>query len=617
MSNIQLKSYDDKTGQVIGDVFPITKAENVNFENSDNLQQLLDDGKLKGDTGTPGVDGREIEIRKHENNIEWKYSSNKPTIIDFSSKNVVSVTYKDDTITKLMFVDKPSKAKFAQIKTVTIHGADNDGNFISNINPSINTAPPGVKFEFLGKFDPTLGAIDISNKQEIDSNVSIQTAIDGAISQFTNEKITNIPMIKLWLYFLDENKEEIKEIHVKYVISNDINSWQPIVSLSEITGPTGEKGEQGIQGEQGLQGIQGPTGVQGPKGDTGAQGIQGIQGIQGPTGEKGEIGERGEIGPQGPKGDTGAQGAQGPTGPKGDKGDAGEQGIQGQQGPIGPTGPQGAQGQAGEKGEQGIQGVKGDTGEQGPIGPKGDTGEQGIQGLKGDAGEQGPQGIQGPTGPQGAQGEQGPTGEKGEQGIQGLKGDPGQQGPQGIQGPTGAQGPKGDTGEQGPKGDTGEQGPQGPEADMTNYYNKLETENKIKELITSSVKPVGGSLYRYIPSGIEDKTVVVVATGTGITATRTDTSVTLAIPEDVLLSNVQFRLDSAAMTAGIKVVLDIGAGASYNADDYSIPVSSIFVDNEGGRAQRQGIACNCNLGPGKYEFTGWPVSQSMMVKCVF
>ena len=285
-------------------------------------------------------------------------------------------------------------------------------------------------------------------------------------------------MIQLWVYLLDENKEQIKEVIVKYIISDDTNNWKTIVPLSEIMGPTGEKGETGIQGEQGIQG---------PKGDTGEKGEQGFQGIQGPTG------------PQGPKG------------------------IQGDQGPIGPTGE---------------------------VGP------------------------------------QGPTGEKGEQGLQG------------IQGPT---------------------GPQGPTADMTNYYNKTETENKIKELISSDdgLKPIGGTLYRYIPSGIEDKTVVVVATGSGITATRTDTSVTLTIPEGVLLSNVQFRLDGAAMTAGIKVVLDIGAGASYNADDYSIPVLSIFVDNEGGRAQRQGIACNCNLGPGKYELTGWPVSQSMMVKCAF
>ena len=62
------------------------------------------------------------------------------------------------------------------------------------------------------------------------------------------------------------------------------------------------------------------------------------------------------------------------------------------------------------------------------------------------------------------------------------------QGPQGVQGPAGPQGPKGDTGAtgpQGPKGETGATGPQGPKgedgtpADLSDYYTKEETDEKI------------------------------------------------------------------------------------------------------------------------------------------
>lgn len=103
-------------------------------------------------------------------------------------------------------------------------------------------------------------------------------------------------------------------------------TWNDLVTLTEITGAQGERGEQG------------------PKGDPGATGAQGEQGIQGPAG------------PAGPQGEPG---------PKGEPGEKGEQGIQGLQGP---TGPQGEPGIQGEKGETGAQGERGQVGEPGKDG---------------------------------------------------------------------------------------------------------------------------------------------------------------------------------------------------------------------------------------------------------
>ena len=118
-------------------------------------------------------------------------------------------------------------------------------------------------------------------------------------------------------------------------------------------------------------------------------------------------------------------------------------------------------GPAGPKGEQGPKGETGATGPQGPIGETGPKGEQGLQGLPG---------------------ERGPAGPKGDKGD---KGDPGEQGPQGLKGD------KGEQGEQGPQGPRGEQGPAGTPADLSDYYTRTETDEKISEEISKA--QIGGN----------------------------------------------------------------------------------------------------------------------------
>ena len=77
-------------------------------------------------------------------------------------------------------------------------------------------------------------------------------------------------------------------------------------------------------------------------------------------------------------------------------------------------------------------------------------------------------------GPQGPKGDTGPKGERGIQGPQGEQGPKGEQGPQGLQGPKGEQGPKGDKGEP------------GTPADMSDYYTKTQTDERITEEIAKA-----------------------------------------------------------------------------------------------------------------------------------
>lgn len=287
----------------------------------------------KGDTGTagmPGLNGNEIELKKGETHLEWRYTTNKATIVDFKSKTAQSIVNKEDTVTNLILSNIPYKAKYAQIKTITVFGADENGTPIGNINPSINTMPPGTTFDKFAGFDPSKGPIDISNKSIIEGNMVIQNVIDQSLAEFQNEKVKQIYRIELWLYFLNADREEINLVSVKYDINQDSpvmrstsNPWRQLVPLTEITGPKGDKGEIGPQGETGAKGDAFKYSDFSP---------EQLQELKGPKGDRGEVGPQGETGPKGEPGEQGPQGPAGETGPKGDKGLTGAQGQRGADG---------------------------------------------------------------------------------------------------------------------------------------------------------------------------------------------------------------------------------------------------------------------------------------------
>ena len=467
----------------------------------------------QGKTGIPGINGREIELRKHEGNIEWGYNTNVYSVVDYKSEFAQNFVNPEDTLTKLILTNIPGKAKYAQIKTITIFGADAEGNHIANANPSINTATPGTTFPHFAGFDPTKGVFDISKIAEIEGNMPVKEMMDETLKMFAGTTVTQIYRMNLWVYFLDENKDEIKLVTVKYDINNTNTvktvdrQWNQLVSLTEIKGDQGPQGEAGTPGEQGPQGEQG---IQGPKGETGEQGPAGADGANGKSAyeiavEQGFEGAediwlaslKGEQGIQGPKGETGEQGPQGPAGKDGTsvtikdsvptadeleafKGEAkvGDGYITENDGHLHVFNGTEFKDVGEIRGPQGIQGPKGDKGDSFTYNDFTEDqlaalkGEQGIQGPKGETGEQGPKGTDGVNGKSAYEiaVEKGFEGAedawlaslKGETGAQGPQGETGEQGPQGAQG---IQGPKGEQGIQGLKGETGEQGPQGPKGE--------------------------------------------------------------------------------------------------------------------------------------------------------
>lgn len=203
----------------------------------------------KGATGYPGMDGSEIEFRKGVNAIEWRYSKERTSVADFNVQQTTMTLNGDNVLTKIELANIPSNIQYAQIKTVTIFGADAKGNELVNSNPSIITAPSGTKFEYFGGFDPTLGKIDISENKEIVGDALIQNIVNSELPSLKayNENVTKISRIKFWVYLIDSEGRDSKMTFVDcYINSHDVvtntklakvaeeDEWKELVTYSEL-----------------------------------------------------------------------------------------------------------------------------------------------------------------------------------------------------------------------------------------------------------------------------------------------------------------------------------------------------------------------------------------------
>lgn len=203
-------------------------------------------GKI-GKTGSPGVNSKEIELRKEGSNIEWRYSPNVEPLVDFTSRDTLILVNKTDTVTKLHLTNVPVKAVYAQIKTVTGFGINAEGKDVANVNPSINTMPSGTTFPYLFGFDPAKREYDITSNKEIEGNMVVQTAIDGLLKLFPSVcKVVAINKIELNVSILDKDKKEINMVEVKLIINDSLSrttnsQWNNLISLPEITGTRGSR----------------------------------------------------------------------------------------------------------------------------------------------------------------------------------------------------------------------------------------------------------------------------------------------------------------------------------------------------------------------------------------
>lgn len=246
-----------------GDAFTY---EDFTPEQLESLKGPKGDKGDRGVAGLPGTNGDTIELRKSATAIEWRYSKEKTSVADFNTEKTVMAVDGDNIISKMELANVPSNIQHVQIKTVTVYGADDKGNELLNANPSIDTAPPGMKFECFGGFDPTLGKININGKSEIEGNAIIQEIIEAQLPTLKsiNSNVTNISRIRFWVYLIDSNGSEAKRTFVECYINNhstnvsrtskanaETEEWNELVKLSDITGEAGIQGPKGTDGKDG------------------------------------------------------------------------------------------------------------------------------------------------------------------------------------------------------------------------------------------------------------------------------------------------------------------------------------------------------------------------------
>lgn len=192
-----------------------------------------------GKTGITGIDGREIELRKGVQNIEYRYSTNIVAKAQFNSVGTQIPVTENDVITRLDFYGYPIKCKFVKIKTVTLFGADENGRDVANINCSAKN-----DYQFLGMFNPHNEPTDISGDASINGTMNVSNVKQESLKTFESSGIVTVKLLKrirLWVYFLDQEKHEVgKEVFVDFDVdfkkSRSSNDWKPIIALQDITG---------------------------------------------------------------------------------------------------------------------------------------------------------------------------------------------------------------------------------------------------------------------------------------------------------------------------------------------------------------------------------------------
>lgn len=361
----------------------------------------------RGYTGSPGINGRSVKLRKHNGNIEWRLSDEVEPVVDFNSGSIFVPVGINDTITNLKLTNIVKGAVYAQVRTVTIHGVNSDGVEVGNINPSYSTAPSGTTFDFLAGFDPTKGALSIKTSTDILGNMLISTAVEGSVKQFPSSfNVVGVSRIQLSISLLDIDKLELRKVYVEFNIKEiqQEYEWNILVPLSEIQGSQGNSAtiQVGtvITGEPGTNAIVTNSGTE----------SEAVFNFTIPRGRDGVGGDGGEvvipnITATATTLDAGQQATVTKTGD--DRNISFNFGI-----------PRGEQGAAGDKGESGIDGksatiqigtvTTGESGTQASVTNSGDETNAIFnftipKGDRGNNGEQGATGVEGKSAYQSAQ----------------------------------------------------------------------------------------------------------------------------------------------------------------------------------------------------------------------
>ena len=284
-------------------------------------------------------------------------SRTKPADYVYTETEIKSYDYLERKLTE---IEEQGFSEETVAKAVEDYFGTNDTNFATKdyVDTAIGAIPtPDVS-----------GQINVHNTSST-AHSDIRAAIPTQVSQLNNDSnYATKEEVKAAVDAIDIPEVDFTGYATETYVDNQVATI-PVGPQGPV-GPVGPKGDKGDKGDRGPEG---PQGIQGEKGADGTMTFEDLTEEQRATlkGDKGDTGPQGPIGPQGPTGNTGPTGDTGPQGEKGDKGDKGDaftyedftaeqlaalvgpKGDKGDKGDTGETGPQGEQGPQGEKGEPG------------------------------------------------------------------------------------------------------------------------------------------------------------------------------------------------------------------------------------------------------------------------
>lgn len=180
-----------------------------------------------------------------------------------------------------------------------------------NPGPKGEQGPIGVSFHLLGSLDNQSQLSSISNPQENDAYIALDTG-NLHVYDIHYHQWINIGKIVGPAGRDGTDGFSAYQLAVQNGFNGSLTSWMnSLIGAKGDKGDTGEKGDKGETGDRGLTGLQGPQGLKGDKGDTGNTGPKGDtgatgpQGVKGDTGATGAMGQKGDPGPMGPTGNDG------------------------------------------------------------------------------------------------------------------------------------------------------------------------------------------------------------------------------------------------------------------------------------------------------------------------
>lgn len=211
-------------GEAGKSAYEIALSNGFDGQESNWLKSLI------GKTGAIGETGRNVELRKNETFLEWRYNPNREVNFDCGSGYTYLNVNSDEIITKVRMVGVPLKAKYYKIDTVTIRGADINNNHLVNVTISNKI---NQDCSYLGGFNPRKGILEMPANQTFDANMEIETATKELMKLLSSHpEIVKIAKIDIDIHLFDAEKNKIRSNLLRIPIGNEKNEWKMLIDLT-------------------------------------------------------------------------------------------------------------------------------------------------------------------------------------------------------------------------------------------------------------------------------------------------------------------------------------------------------------------------------------------------